>query len=101
MKAKRSTGYSDEVAKFYISDKTKVLLLSTELQKQVKWVDHKPTDEITGYKVLCGMPNDYFTVKFDHKVQLPPFGSSVKFKELEACEIDNKVWFRAQDIEEA
>ena len=101
MKAKRNSCYSEEVAKIYITDETKVLLLSTELQDQVKWIDHKPTDQVTGYKVLCGMPNDYFTVKFKKKVQLPPFGSSVKFKGLEACEVDNNVWFRAQDIEEA
>lgn len=67
MKAKRASGYSAEVAKIYITDETKVLLLSTELQEQVKWVDHKPTDQVTGYKVLCGMPNDYFTVKFETK----------------------------------
>lgn len=100
MKAKRTSGYSAEVAKIYVSNATKVLLLSTELQKQVKWVDHKPTDEVTGYKILCGMPNDYFTVKFDKQIALPPFGSQVKFKGLEACEVENNVWFKAEDIEE-
>lgn len=100
MKAKKTSGYSADLAKIYISDKTEVLLLSTELQKQFKWVNGKPTDEVTGYKVLCGIPDDYFFVKFDKKVALPQFGSIVKLAGLEACEVEKNVYFRAEGIEE-
>lgn len=100
MKAKKTSGYSADLAKIYISDETRVLLLSTELQKQLKWVDGKPTDEVTGYKILCGIPDDYFFVKFDKKVALPKFGSLIKLKGLEACEVEKNVYFRAKNLEE-
>ena len=101
MKAKQSSGYSAEVAKIYVPDGTEVVLLSTKGKKQVKWVDGKPTTEVTGYKVLCGMHDDVFTVKFSKPVSLPQFCSRIKFKGLEACEVANNIYFRAEDIEEA
>lgn len=101
MKAKRISGYSEEVANVYVPKDTDVVLLSTKLEPRVKWENHKPTDEITGYRVLCGMPDNYFYVKFDKKVKLPSFNSKIKFKHLKACEVDNNVWFKAEDIEEA
>lgn len=101
MKVKNTNGYSKELASMYVSDDTEVVLLSTKLMIQYKWRDNKPTDEIASYKVLCGMPDDYFYVKFDKKIKLPAFLSNIKFKNLEACEVNNNVWFRAEDIEEA
>ncbi len=101
MKAKRSNGYSEAVANMYVPENTDVVLLSTKPEPRVKWENHKPTDEITGYRVLCGMPDNFFYVKFDKKVKLPSFNSKVKFKHLQACEVDNNVWFKAEDIEEA
>lgn len=101
MKAKQSSGYSAEVAKMYVPDGTEVVLLSTKVKKQVKWVDGKPTTEVTGYKVLCGMPDDVFTVKFSKPVSLPKFCSRIKFKGLEACEVADNIYFRAEDLEEA
>jgi hypothetical protein len=101
MKAKRTSGYSEEVANRYVSEDTDVVLLSTKPEPRVKWENHRPTDEVTSYRVLCGMPDDYFYVKFDKKVKLPPYKSSVKFKHLQACEVDNNVWFKVEDIEEA
>ncbi|MBW8036962.1 hypothetical protein E0700_01200 [Lactobacillus helveticus] len=100
MKAKRTNGYSSEVAKLYVPEGTKVVLLSTEPEPRVKWLNHKPTNEITGYRVLCGIPNNFFYVKFKKKVKLPAFKADIKLIGLEACEIENNVWFRAQDIKE-
>lgn len=68
MKARRTSGYSEEVASVYVSKDTDVVLLSTKPEPQVKWENHKPTDEITGYRVLCGMPDNYFYVKFDKRL---------------------------------
>lgn len=100
MKAKRTAGYSAEVANLYVPEGTEVVLLSTKPEPRVKWKDHKPTNEITGYRILCGMPDNYFYVKLDKKVKLPPFKSDIKLVGLEACEIENNVWFRASDIKE-
>lgn len=99
MKAKRTSGYSAQVASLYVPEGTEVVLLSTQLEPRVKWENHKPTNEVTGYRVLCGMPDNYFYVKLAKEVNLPPFDSKVKFKNLQACEVDNNVWFKAEDIE--
>lgn len=101
MKAKQSSGYSADLAKLYLPEGTEVVLLSTKLAKQVKWDGGKPTDQVTGYKILCGMPDDFFTVKLSKKVSLPTFCSRIKFKGLEACEVEKNVYFRAENIEEA
>ena len=100
MKAKKSSGYSSELANLYVPKDTEVVLLSTKLIKQVRWEDGKPTAEVSGYKALCGIPDDYFAVKLNKKVNLPPFCSKIKFKGLEACEVEKNVYFRAEDIQE-
>ena len=100
MKAKRTSGYSSDVAKMYIPEDTEIVLLSTKLVKQVEWNEGKPTDKVTGYKILCGLPDDFFSVKFNKKVDLPPFCSRIKFKGLEACEVEKNMYFRAEDLEE-
>lgn len=46
MKIRRNSGYSKEVAKMYIPSDVQIFSLSTELTKQVKWIDGKPTNEI-------------------------------------------------------
>lgn len=101
MRTKKNSGYSEEVANIYITKDTEVILLSTEPEERVKWVDNKPTNEVTGYRILCGMPDDYFYVKLDKKIKLPPFKSDVKFQKLEACEVQGNVYFRAEGVEEA
>lgn len=101
MKAKRTSGYSAEVASLYVPEGTEVVLLSTQPEPRVKWENHKPTHDITGYRVLCGMPDNFFYVKLSKKVKLPAFKSAIKLVGLEACEVDNNVWFKADDIEEA
>lgn len=100
MKAKRTSGYSKEIANIYVPDGTNVVLLSTQLEPRFKWANHKPTNQVSGYRVLCGMPNNFFYVKFEKKVKLPEFKADIKLIGLEACEVENNVWFRAQDIEE-
>lgn len=100
MKVKSNTGYSANTAKNYILPETEVILLSTELKEQYKWKDGKPTDEVVGYKILCGIANDCFNVKLPHKIKLPAFGSKIEFKGLEACEVNNNVYFRAKEIKE-
>lgn len=100
MKAKRTSGYSTQVASLYVPEGTEVVLLSTQPEPRVKWENHKPTNEVTGYRVLCGIPDNFFYVKFDKKVKLPPFKSDVKLVGLEACEVDHNVWFKAENIEE-
>lgn len=50
MKARRTSGYSEEVASVYVSEDTDVVLLSTKPEPRVRWENHKPTDEIIGYR---------------------------------------------------
>lgn len=100
MKTKRTSGYSEDLAKLYVPENSEVILLSTFLDPRPKWKDGKPTEEISGYRILCGMADDFFYVKFDKKVKLPPFKSTVKLVGLQACEVSNEVYFKAENVEE-
>lgn len=101
MKAKHNSGYSEDLANIYVPQSTEVILLSTTLDPRPKWKDGKPTKEIGSYRILCGMPDNYFYVKLDKKVKLPPFKSHIKLVGLKACEVNNNVYFKANDLEEA
>ena len=48
MKIKRTSGYSEALAKMYIPSDVSTYSLSINLDTQVKWVNGKPTDEVTG-----------------------------------------------------
>ena len=37
-------------------------------------------------------------VRFEKEPKLPQFGSRVNFEGLEACEVNNRVYFRAKSI---
>lgn len=95
----KQNGYSADLAKLYVPDDTEVLLLSTKPEPRYKWENGKPTDEVTGYKILCAIPGDYFYVKFAQKPKnLPSFGTKVTFDDLQACEVGQNVYFKANAI---
>lgn len=105
MKSKLRNGYSSELAKFYVSSKEDIISLSPELEPQYKWeakdTTRKPTSEIIGYRAWFSIKGEQpFQVKFLNKVSLPSYLAKVKFEGLEACEVRNKIYFRASDIKE-
>lgn len=100
MKIKRKSGYSKDVAKMYIPSDTQIFSLSTELTQQVKWVDGKPTNEVTGYQAwFVAEGTEPFKVKFAKKVNLPEMLTQTSLENLEACEVGSNVYFKATGIE--
>ena len=105
MRSKLKNGYSTVLANFYINGKEDIFSLSPELEPQYKWEDkgttRKPTNEIVGYRAWFSIKGEQpFQVKFLSKVGVPPYLSKVKFQNLEACEVCNKIYFRASDVKE-
>ena len=83
MKIKRTSGYSKDVAKMYIPGNTFTYSLSTDLSKQVKWIDGKPTDEVTGYQSwFIAEGTEPFKVKFTNRVELCLLKSNFKILKL-------------------
>lgn len=100
MRVKHNSGYSESTAKLYIDSHQSIYSLSNELIIKVKWVDHKPTDEITDYQAwFIGEETEPFKVKFTDRISLPSQFTKIKFQALEACEVGNNVYFRAKGIE--
>ncbi|NRN72620.1 hypothetical protein IMAU80627_01163 [Lactobacillus helveticus] len=101
MKIKRNSGYSKGVTEMYIPHNAPTYSLSTKLTKQVKWVDGKPTDKVTGYQAwFIAEGTEPFKVKFTNNIKLPAMLTMVEFQNLEACEVGNNVYFRAEEIKE-
>lgn len=102
MKAiRRNGGYSIDTANNYIDSTQPIYSLSTELEVQHRWQDNRPTDEITGYKAWFSQEGlEPFEVKFENKVKLPAYLSKVSFDNLKACEVRNKVYFKADSLKE-
>ncbi|MDU6570597.1 MAG: hypothetical protein E6513_09110 [Lactobacillus johnsonii] len=97
MKIKRTSGYSEALAKMYIPSDVSTYSLSIN---QVKWVNGKPTDEVTGYQCwFIAEGTEPFKVKFPNKVSLPSMFTKIKFQNLEACEVGNNVYFKANGLE--
>ena len=47
----RKNGYNERTALVYLDRKKPIYSLSTDLENTYKWVDGKPTKEISGYKL--------------------------------------------------
>lgn len=103
MRVSRSQGgYSEMIARNYISDAKPVYCLSTELIPQYEWVDSRPTTNIVGYSAWFSQEGlEPFKIKFGAKVKLPEYLAKAEFQGLEACEVRNNVYFRASGIKEA
>ncbi|MGN8811189.1 hypothetical protein [Lactobacillus amylovorus] len=100
MKIKRTSGYSEALAKMYIPSDVSTYSLSINLDTQVKWANGRPTDEVTGYQCwFIAEGTEPFKVKFPNKVSLPSMFTKIKFQNLEACEVGNNVYFKANGLE--
>lgn len=94
-------GYSALTASEYVDSKQAIHLISSELEEQVKFEDGKPTDEVVAYKAYFsqeGLPP--FSVKFNSKIELPRYMSLVAFDNLQACEVNYNVYFKADGLSE-
>ena len=102
MKAiRRNGGYSTDTANNYIDSKQPIYSLSTELELQHKWQDTRPTDEVIGYRAWFSQEGlEPFAVKFTSQIKLPSYLSKVRLDSLEACEVRNKVYFKADSLKE-
>lgn len=97
----RKGGYSAQTAKEYIDSKQPIYSLSIELDKQFRFEDGKPTKEVVGYKSWFtqeGLPP--FLVKFTDEINLPKYLTLVTLENLQACEVNYNVYFKADSITE-
>ncbi|MCH4178016.1 MAG: hypothetical protein LKF43_11075 [Streptococcaceae bacterium] len=98
---KRQGGYSTDLANNILDATQPIYLLSTELEPQVKFEEHKPTDEVIAYKAWfsqAGLPP--FEVKFQNSFKLPAYLTVVTFEQLQACEVNYHFYFKAQAVME-
>lgn len=100
MKTRNSqSSYSLETSKKYITEEKPIYNVSSEIETQYKYIEHKRTNEVTGYKIYFTQEGvNPFAVKFTKQPSLPPFLSEVKLDNLEAIEIRSNVYFRAEGI---
>lgn len=97
----KRNGYSHELATTYISEDKPVISLSTEVETQHVWNNGQRTDKISGYQAWFVQEGlEPFKVKFENNPQLPQFLSAVHLKDLEACQVRNNIYFRANGIED-
>ena len=93
-------GYSRQLATTYILNDKPVISLSTETETQYVWSNGHRSNEISGYQAWFAQEGvGAFKVKFENKPQFPQFLSAVHFKDLEACQVRNNIYFRAKRIE--
>lgn len=98
---REGNNYNAETAELYIPKGTVATSLSIEAFAQMKYIDHKRTDEVEAYRYwFCCDNLNPFEVKFTHKLsELPHRFSKVTFKNLTAIQIRTNVYFKADDIE--
>ncbi|MCT2013747.1 hypothetical protein M3D50_04435 [Staphylococcus capitis] len=95
----KKSGYSSRVANQYIESNNPIYSLSSELDIQYRFENNKPTNEINGFKAWFsqeGLPP--FIVKFSTEVNLPPYMSRITFDNLQACEVNYNVYFKADNL---
>ena len=97
----RKGGDSNQIAEQYVNLQAPIHLLSDELEAQQKFEDGKPTDEIVAYKAWFGQRGlPPFQVKFLEKPALPEYLSLITLDNLQACEVNYNVYFRADGLKE-
>ena len=97
----RKGGYSSQIAEQYVSLQDPIYLLCDELEAQQKYEDGKPTGEVIAYKTWFGQKGlPPFQVKFLEKPDLPDYLSLISFENLQSCEVNYNVYFRADGFKE-
>ncbi|MBM7643727.1 hypothetical protein [Streptococcus loxodontisalivarius] len=98
----RQSGYSPETALNYVKPNLPFYSLSSELTPQLRFENNRPTDEITAYKAWFVQEGvEPFEVKFEKQITLPDFLTPITFDNLQACEVRNNVYFKADNLLEA
>lgn len=95
----QSNQYSETAALKFIPKNVPVKCVTSFIETQYEYVDKQRTDNIKGYKfwfIQEGL--NPFTVKFDHKPELPKFLSIVEFENLQGIEIRSNVYFKADSL---
>lgn len=98
MHISRRSGYSSQTAKQILTD-APIKWIGPEFEPKYKWVDGKPTSEVTGYSAWVtqeGLPP--FQVKLPKEADIPDYLQIIEFEGLEACEVRSNVYFRADSM---
>lgn len=93
----KSSGYSAETAEDYINVKESFLVIE-ESQKVNKYdeEERKYKDEFSHTKLkLVQKDGEVFMLKLEEEAELKQ-GDIIQLKEIEACEVNRNVYFRAQ-----
>lgn len=93
----KSSGYSAETAEEYINVKES-FLVTEEAQKVNKYdeVERKYVDEFSHTKLkLVQKDGEVFTLKLEEESDLKQ-GDIIHLEEIEACEVNRNVYFKAQ-----
>lgn len=97
----RKGGYSKQTAEQYVNLQAPIYLFSTEPELQQKFEDGKPTSDIVAYKIWVGQKGlPPFQVKLLEEPNLPEYLSLISFDNLQACEVNYNVYFKADGIKE-
>ena len=97
----RQGGSSNQTAEQSGNLQSPIYLLSDEIETQQKFEDGKPTGEIIAYKTWFGQKGlPPFQVKFVEQPDLPEYLSLITFDNLQACEVNYNVYFRADALKE-
>lgn len=93
----KSSGYSAEVAEDYVNVKESFLVIE-EAQKVNKYdeAERRYTDQFSHTKLkLVQQDGEVFTLKLEEEAELKQ-GDIIHLEEIEACEVNRNVYFRAQ-----
>ena len=97
----RKGGYSKQTAEQYVNLQSPIYLLSDEIEALQKFEDGKPTGEVIAYKIWVGQKGlPPFQLKFLEQPDLPEYLSLVTFDNLQACEVNYNVYFKADALKE-
>lgn len=100
MKIRNENGYSELTAAKYVDSTKKMVVLTTEPKKMVVWKNNRPTDEVAGYSYWFIEFNglEPFKIKFPLKLESLKFLDTIKISGLKACEVENSVYFKADNV---
>lgn len=101
MKKRLKNGYSSSLAAEYVDPSGEFLTLCTELEVKYVFAEKTYTEEIDHYKAwFIQEGSDPFMVKFSEEITLPDFLKPVTIDNLQACEYNRTVYFKADGVKE-
>ena len=100
MRDNQQFGYSIQLAAPYNTSDIPTYSVSVRLVPQYKWENHRPTEEVIGFKAMFirkGL-DEPLIVKFSKEIELPAFLSVVELENLMACSVKGRLYFKADGL---